>query len=77
MAQKFEHLCGIFIIKPFALLFIDVLQIRKITLYDKGELIAEMEQVHELSEALPSQASQTYHIEVLQDPYRQVLRTLS
>ncbi|KAK2559713.1 Pachytene checkpoint protein 2-like protein, partial [Acropora cervicornis] len=34
-----------------------------ITLYDKGELIAEMEQVHDLSEALPSQASQTYHIE--------------
>ncbi|XP_015773372.1 PREDICTED: pachytene checkpoint protein 2 homolog [Acropora digitifera] len=28
-----------------------------------------MEQVHDLSEALPSQASQTYHIEVLQDPY--------
>ena len=28
VAQKFEHLCGIFIIKPFPLLFIDVLPIR-------------------------------------------------
>ena len=32
-----------------------------------------MEQVHELSDALPMQASLTYHVEVLQDPCRRVV----
>ena len=35
-----------------------------------------MEQVDDLSEALPMQASPTYHVEVLQDPCRRVLKIL-
>ena len=38
----------------------------------KIQLIAVMEQVHDLSEALPLQASLTFHVEVLQDPCRRV-----
>ena len=35
-----------------------------------------MEQVNDLSEALPMQTSPTYHVEVLQDPCRRVLKIL-
>ena len=38
----------------------------------KVKLITVMEQVHDLSEALPSQAPLIYHVEVLQDPCRWV-----
>ena len=72
LAQKFELTRKIseFLEPTFQSLFEDVSWIWTIRKAHKIKVSAVMEQVHDLSEALPSQASLTYHVEVLQDPCR-------